>query len=200
MTDTKTMTTETTTTETTTTETTDHTTTYRERAAAITDLLTETPSWDAATPCEGWTVQDLVSHLIETQRDFLTTQELDVPTVSLADDPLRAWTEHTTAVLALLEDPSVGAREYDGHFGRTTIGATMASFYGWDLLVHRWDLARALGADDRFTDEELDQIEAALAGFGDALYGPGICANPVEVGGSESRQVRLLARLGRDAR
>ena len=76
----------------------------------------------------------------------------------------------------------------------------MASLYGWDLLVHRWDLARALGADDRFTDKELDQIEAALAGFGDALYGPGICAAPVDVAESEPRQVRLLALLGSDAR
>lgn len=181
------------------TETTDHTTTYDERAAAITDLLATTTAWEDPTPCEGWTVRDLVGHLIDTQRDFLTDRGLDVPTVSLAD-PQRAWAEHTGAVLGLLEDSSVGAREYDGHFGRTTIGATMASFYGWDLLVHRWDLARALGADETFTGEELDQIEAALAGFGDALYGPGICAAPVEVGESESRQVRLLARLGRDAR
>ncbi|USQ81341.1 TIGR03086 family metal-binding protein [Ornithinimicrobium faecis] len=179
--------------------TTDNTTTYHERAAAIADLLSTTTAWEDPTPCEGWTVRDLVEHLIVTQRDFLVERELEVPTVSLAD-PQRAWAEHTEAVLALLEDPSVGPREYDGHFGRTTIGATMASFYGWDLLVHRWDLARSLGTDEQFTQEELDQIEAALAGFGDALYGPGICAAPVEVAESESRQVRLLARLGRDAR
>lgn len=181
------------------TMTTDLTDTYRERAAAIAELLATAPQWDAATPCEGWTVRDLVEHLIVTQRDFLTGQDLHVPEVSLTD-PQRAWAEHTAAVLDLLEDPTVGPREYDGHFGRTTVAATMASFYGWDLLVHRWDLARALGTDERFTDQELDQIEGALAGFGDALYGPGICAAPVEVADIEPRQVRLLALLGRDAR
>ena len=31
-------------------------------------------------------------------------------------------------------------REYDGFFGRTTIGATLDNFYGFDLVVHGWDL------------------------------------------------------------
>lgn len=188
--------TDTTTTQSTTTDLTD---TYRDRTGAIAELLATTTDWDRATPCEGWAVRDLVEHLIVTQRDFLAGQDLTVPTVSLSD-PRRAWDEHTAAVLALFQDPSVGAREYDGHFGRTTIAATMASFYGWDLLVHRWDLARALGADERFSEQELDQIEASLSGFGDALYGPGICAAPVAVPETEPRQVRLLALLGRDAR
>lgn len=179
--------------------TTDLTVTYRDRAQVTADLLATTTEWERPTPCEGWTVRDLVEHLIVSQRDFLMARDLAIPTWSL-DDPQQAWAEHTQAVLGLLDDPSVGAREYDGHFGRTTIAATMASFYGWDLLVHRWDLARALGADDRFSERELDQIESALDGFGDALYGPGICAAPVEVAETESRQVRLLARLGRDAR
>ncbi|WP_256840760.1 maleylpyruvate isomerase family mycothiol-dependent enzyme [Ornithinimicrobium cryptoxanthini] len=172
---------------------------YRERAAAIGDLLATTQGWDAATPCEGWTVRDLVAHLIETQRDFLSQRGLEVSSVSL-DDPRGAWAEHTASVQALLIDPEVGAREYDGYFGPATVAGTMATFYGWDLLVHRWDLARGLGTDERFSPEELDQIEAAIPGFGNALYGPGICATPVDVPETESRQVRVLARLGRDAR
>ncbi|HLS43974.1 MAG TPA: maleylpyruvate isomerase family mycothiol-dependent enzyme [Ornithinicoccus sp.] len=172
---------------------------YRDRAGAIGDLLATTQEWDAATPCEGWTVRDLVAHLIETQRDFLSQRGLELPTVSL-DNPREAWAAHTAEVRELLGDPEIGAREYDGYFGPATVAGTMATFYGWDLLVHRWDLARALGADDRFTPEELDAIEAAIPGFGDALYSAGICAAPVDVPETESRQVWLLARLGRDAR
>lgn len=172
---------------------------YRDRSAAIADLLASTTAWDSPTPCEGWTVRDLVDHLITTQRDFLAERDLHVPAASL-EDPARAWTQHTGEVLVLLGRPGVGETEYDGYFGRTTVAATMATFYGWDLLVHRWDLARALGADEEFTDQELDQIEAEVDGFGEALYSSGICAPPVTVGESEPRQVRVLARLGRDAR
>lgn len=172
---------------------------YATKAAAIGSLLATTQDWSQPTPCEGWTIRDLVTHLIQTQRDFLAERELQTPQVSLAD-PREAWTEHTHAVQELMADPAVGAREYDGHFGPATIAGTMANFYGWDLLVHRWDLARALGVDDQFTSVELDEIEAALPGFGDALYRPGICAAPVEVAPTEPRAVQLLARLGRDAR
>ena len=55
--------------------------------------------------------------------------------------------------------------------------------------------------DETILDEtDLDAIEAPLPGFGDQLYAPGICAGPVEVGEDQPRQVRVLARLGRDAR
>ena len=40
----------------------------------------------------------------------------------------------------------MAAREYDGYFGRTTIAATVADFYGWDLVVHGSDVARATGS------------------------------------------------------
>ncbi|MCK0111563.1 TIGR03086 family metal-binding protein [Ornithinimicrobium sp. F0845] len=174
---------------------------YRTKAAAISALLDPATEgdWDRPTPCEGWAVRDLVDHLIDTQRSFLTARDL---TIDRATDqsPRELWRQHVEAVIDLLEDPDIGPREYDGHFGRTTIGATMAGFYGWDLIVHRWDLARALGADEELSPGELDEIEAAIPGFGEQLYGPGICAQPVEVADDESRQVRVLARLGRDAR
>ena len=73
----------------------------------------------------------------------------------------------------------------------------MAGFYGWDLLVHRWDLASALGVDAGLTEAELDAIEAPLAMFGDQLYSPGICQPPLDVPAAAERQARVLARLGR---
>src|SRR3712207_7605657 len=42
-------------------------------------------------------------------------------------------------------------------------------FYVWDMLVHRWDVARAVGADAALSAEELDRIEAGADGFGPAL-------------------------------
>lgn len=174
---------------------------YRAKAATITALLESATEgdWDGPTPCEDWAVRDLVDHLIDTETDFLRERGLTIERAA-DESPPEAWRRHAEAVTELLEDPGIGPREYDGHFGRTTIGATMAGFYGWDLLIHRWDLARALGADEELTPTELDEIEAALPGFGDQLYGPGICAAPIQVSDDASRQVRVLAKLGRDAR
>lgn len=88
---------------------------------------------------------------------------------------------------------------YEGHFGPTTIGDSMERFYVFDMVVHRWDIARAAGTDDILTDIELDQLEAGIFSFGDAIYMDGICKPGVEAPASADRQTRLLAVLGRRA-
>lgn len=174
---------------------------YAGKAAAMGQLAdsAKTPDWARPSPCEGWTAREVVLHLIDTQAGFLADRGLEPPAVDRAD-PARAWEQHSEGVAALLADPAVGATGYDGWFGRTTVAATMAQFYGWDMLVHRWDLGRALGRQVVLTDAELDEIEAALPGFGDQLYGEGICRPAVQVEPHQPRQVQVLAVLGRDAR
>jgi hypothetical protein len=88
--------------------------------------------------------------------------------------------------------------EYDGYFGRTTVGATLADFYGFDMVVHRWDLARALGREAPFTEAEMDDLDRSISTFGEAMYAEGICRRPVPVPASASRQDTMLGVLGRD--
>jgi len=99
-----------------------------------------------------------------------------------------------------LDDPQVAGRTYNGYFGPTTIGDTMAQFYGWDMLCHRYDIGSAMGRDPELTDAELDEIEAALPMFGEALRAPGICGPEIDVASGASRLVKVMALLGRDAR
>ena len=175
---------------------------YHDKAAAVASL-TETASahdWARPSPCEGWTASDVVAHLIDTQRDFLTQHDLDRGPASAGGDPGLRWTDHTTYVAGLLDDPQIAERTYDGFFGPTTIGDTMAQFYGWDMLCHRYDLGAAMGRDPELTDGELDEIEAALPMFGEALRAPGICGPEVTVASDAPRLVQVMARLGRDAR
>ncbi|WP_252975841.1 hypothetical protein [Janibacter melonis] len=54
--------------------------------------------------------------------------------------------------------------------------------------------------DTSIPDAELDVLDAAADGWGERLYGDGICSGPLEVGADEPRPVRVLARFGRDAR
>ncbi len=75
----------------------------------------------------------------------------------------------------------------------------LANFYGFDMLVHRWDLGAAVGAPVRFTDDELDRIETAMTGFGDMLYSEGVCAPAIRVNADAPRQQQVLGRLGRRA-
>ncbi|CAM3680090.1 TIGR03086 family metal-binding protein [Occultella aeris] len=165
-------------------------------------LLGSVPSdgWSASSPCEGWSARDVVRHLIETQREFLTGQELHLgPAPDVDADPAAAWRVHSARVSALLADPAISAQGFDGFFGPTTIGATFERFYVWDMVVHRWDIARATGGDEALTEYELDMIEAGADSFGPTLYMDGICGQAVDPPDGADRQTRLLARLGRAA-
>ena len=157
-----------------------------------------TDAWDRPSTCEGWTVREVVRHLVQTQREFLTGRGVDLGEEPDADaDPAAAWRAHAARVAAAVADPAVAEQRYDGHFGPTTVGATLEQFYVWDMVVHRWDVARAVGAASSFTDEELDRIEADADSFGPALYMDGICRPAVEPPADADRTTRVLARLGR---
>ena len=54
-------------------------------------------------------------------------------------------------------------------------------------------LVKALNHDD-----DLSEMEAAVDGFGDAIYSEGVCRK-VEIPAGADRQTTLLARLGRVA-
>ncbi len=167
-----------------------------DRFGAVVDTLPST-GWDAQSACEDWTGRQVVEHVMDSTRDFLARQGLDLGARPELTDPAAAWHAHDLAVRALVADAAVATREYDGYFGRTTIGDTLVGFYGFDLMVHRWDLAEAGGLDERFTDEELDTIEKSIEGFGEHLYDDGVCRPAVPVPDGADRQTRVLARLGR---
>ncbi len=166
----------------------------------LTAVLDEVPAegWTNPSPCDGWSARDVLRHMIDTQREFVTSHGVDLGEAPDIDtDPAAAWRDHTKRVAAGISDDAVPTIEYDGHFGPTTVGATLEQFYIWDMLVHRWDIARAVGADPGLSDAELDQIEGGADSFGEALYMDGVCRPGVEAPADADRQARLLARLGR---
>lgn len=171
---------------------------YLDAADRFSDVVAATTDWSAESPCEGWTAADVVDHVIDTERDFLARHEIDAgPRPSGSPD--QAWAEHLAAVRPLATDDAVTSREFDGVFGRTTIGATLDAFYGFDLVVHGWDLGTSNGRPTTFTEADMDAMEAAFEGFGDHAYDDGVFRQPVEVPQDADRQTRLLARMGRRA-
>lgn len=178
---------------------TDTATSYRAAATSLAAVLdaVRADRWDAPSPCEGWTARDVVAHVVDTQRELLATHGADLGTAPTGD-PAEVFRQHAAAVQHVLTDDLVG-RRYDGFFGPTTVGATLEQFYVWDMVVHRWDVARATGGDERLTTAELDRVAAGADSFGEALHMDGICAPALPVDADADRQVAVLARLGRRA-
>ncbi len=140
----------------------------------------------------------MVTHIIATQRDLLVGHGHDLGAMPDLSDPAAGLRSHADRVLGLVSRAHVVDVTYEGFFGTTTVGATLVQFYVWDMLVHRWDIARAAGGDETLTPAELDRIEAGANSFGDALHMEGICGPAVPPPAGAGRQVELLSRLGRD--
>lgn len=180
---------------------------FAEQYAALADPFTAVAedlpaeAWGHPSACEGWTAADVLHHVVRTTTDFLGQHGVDLPECPTAAevlaDPPACWRAHDARVRATLSKPEVAEREYDGAFGRTTLGETITQFYGFDLIVHRWDIAVSARRDERLSDAEIDLLERSVEFFGEHLYMDGICRPAVAVPADADRQTRVLARLGR---
>ncbi len=158
---------------------------------------------EGPSPCEGWSGSDVLQHLIDSQREFLLQAGGDMPDPAPTVEQLGAslaWRTHAEATARTLADDSFAERAHDRVAGGPSVGQVFDRVFGLDLLVHRWDIARALGEETTFSDRELGQIEESLAASGDHLRATGLIAAAVELPAGASRQDRAIAGTGRDPR
>ena len=162
--------------------------------------------WTDPTPCAEWDVRALVNHmtrgnsnyvqLVEggSAADFLRLRDAD----ALGADPVGAYTRSVAACAAAFEQPGALDRRCDYPLGRAP-GRQLLAVRTTDTLIHTWDLARALDADETldptlvaWASDNLAEIYGGLTGTS-RFFGP-----PVEAPESgTSRQDRLLRRMGR---
>jgi uncharacterized protein (TIGR03086 family) len=162
--------------------------------------------WGKGTPCRGWTVRDLVNHLVYEQLwvpgllggasvgDIGDRFEGD----QLGDDPVGRWRSASAAARAAWLRP--GVLEQKVQLSR---GATAATGYCWemtlDLGVHGWDLATAIGVESPLDEELAAAIYERFEGEVEQWQGMGIFDPPVPVSADADGATRLLALLGRRA-
>jgi len=173
---------------------------YRALAAAMTERIAAVPDdgWDAPTPCEDWTVRDLVGHLVDTTGMFFGFIGEEPPAgPSVDDDPAGAFAAARDAMQAALDDPAIAGKEYDGAFGRTTFSRSVDGFICADLVVHGWDLARATGQDEHLDPDEVHRVHEALKPMDEKMRGPGAFGPKIGPPPGADEQTELLCFLGR---
>jgi uncharacterized protein (TIGR03086 family) len=112
--------------------------------------------WDRPTPCDQWNVRDLVYHIAwgsalyanlvagarrEDFRELPVREDVDA-------DPVAHCRQQAAALAANVMKPGAMELVSDSSFRPGSTGAELTDFRTLDLMVHTWDLSRAIGADE----------------------------------------------------
>jgi uncharacterized protein (TIGR03086 family) len=181
---------------------------FSERVQAVAD-----DQWQLSTPDVEWTVADLVAHLVDEHRwapPLLHGLDMDAA-AKVVDGARRfpvnggvganyaeAWDEAAAG--------SADAFTADGALDRKVLlsrGQTAVETYIsemiFDLVVHAWDLGRAIGYQGELPASVVDMAWAQAEKFGD-LSASGMFDGPVPGPADSSTVDRLVAMTGRDPR
>jgi uncharacterized protein (TIGR03086 family) len=162
--------------------------------------------WHDPTPCTDWDVRVLVNHV--------TVEQLWVPPLvqgstvaevgdrfdgdQLGEDPVATWDAAVQASSAAFG----GAGALDGTVLLSS-GDKATAEYCWemttDALIHSWDLARGIGADEALDAELVELVYERTLPVAEHLQETGLFAPPVPVPDDAPLQTKLLAIFGRRA-
>ena len=145
--------------------------------------------WDRQSPCEAWDARGVLEHVIGFH-DVLLLRPLRLKPDRPREDPQGRW-QLTYHLLAQALGSGV-ATQLDVY--------TLMPNLTRDVLVHTWDLARAVGGDDRLNPQWCELFCAGLPTDPQDLTTSGMFGAPIPVPDENDVQARLLGRLGRDSR
>jgi uncharacterized protein (TIGR03086 family) len=159
--------------------------------------------WSDPTPCTDWDVRALVNHLVYEARWAVPL--LDGATIAevgdrfegdlLGDDPVSSYdaalAEASRAVHAVDLDRVVHLS-----FGDLPARDYITQLTS-DFVVHAWDLARGIDADDRLDPDMVNFVYVAAEPMADMLAESGLFDPPIDVPSDADQQTRLLAIFGR---
>jgi uncharacterized protein (TIGR03086 family) len=167
------------------------------RQSATVMAAVDATELSAPTPCDEWSVQQLMDHMAGGPAYLLAAVEGGAP-LPVQGVTVEDYRKRVDEALAALADPAVLARTCVSPVGFewTLAEATAGTFM--DTLVHTWDLAVATGQDGTL-DPAL--VEACVAIFLPDMpergRAAGLIGPAVPVPADASPQDRLLGAMGR---
>jgi uncharacterized protein (TIGR03086 family) len=91
------------------------------------------------------------------------------------------------------------AKEMDGPTGKMPAGQIIGQFVTMDVLVHTWDLARTIGADERLDEDSVRSAYEALKPMDAMIRQPNVFGPKLEPPKGADLQTEFLYFLGRRA-
>lgn len=156
--------------------------------------------WEAQSPCELWTARDVVAHVVEGHRGVIANvRGGESEPMGADEDPRRAWEGVSQAIDEITGEPDTVAKVVDGPTGRMSAGEIIGRFVTMDLLVHTWDLARTIGADERLDEDSVRKAYEGLKPMDAMIRQPNVFGPKLEPPIDADLQTEFLYFLGRRA-
>jgi uncharacterized protein (TIGR03086 family) len=160
--------------------------------------------WNLPTPCTDWDVRALVNHLVN--EDKWTVPMFEGATIEqvgdrfdgdlLGNDPKGAWAEAVEGAKGVVADQ--GALERTVHVSYGDISGEDYAFELFtDHVIHAWDLARAIGGDEKLDPELVEFCYEKNKPREEMLKSSGIFGDKVDPPEDADMQTKLLAVFGR---
>ena len=152
------------------------------------------------TPDAGWTVRDLLAHIVHVESTVSTVVDPGNP-VSAAEPTDTTWAEVYEAGLShiatVFNEPGILEKTTTTFFGEMPAGDFITRFTP-EILVHGWDLAKATGQDLEGPSEVAERtLKTALVSNPAEGRNPKAFAAPVEPPAGAGPTTQLAAWLGR---
>jgi uncharacterized protein (TIGR03086 family) len=160
--------------------------------------------WAAPTPDVDWDVRALVVHVTQELQwvppllDGRSLPQAKLLVEPLGDDLVAEWTRHH-------ERATRAWRTHDERQHVQLSADTVTALHYLteqvsDVAIHTWDLARAIGDDERLDERLVEAVWTVFEPQRETLRASGLYAEPVAVGDDAPLQFQLLALTGRDPR
>ena len=147
--------------------------------------------WDTPTGMGDWTVRDLVDHTLFWQCNLAAT-------VGAEASPEDGWDHIRAAISGALQDPSVLEGTLDSGPMTGMPRHQAMGFATADVLLHGWDLARAIGADDSLPEAAVQAVHMGMSQAPEEMIrNPQVFGPVVAVPDDASAQDKLLGFSGR---
>lgn len=122
--------------------------------------LVSVDDWNQPTPCDAWDVRALINHVIGGNRRYAmllrgaSAAEVDATrsTNHLGPDPVASFVGAASELRSVFAEDGAMFRLAHHPAGERT-GADLAAMRVLDVAVHAWDLARAVGANERLAPD-----------------------------------------------
>jgi len=160
--------------------------------------------WGDASVCDGWTLRDLVNHIVtgnywalelgsgKTIAEVGDRYDGDI----LGDDPVGAYDESAAVAAAAFRVPGAMDAPCAVSYGPVP-GSIYCGHRFLDVLIHGWDVARSTGQDTTLPPDLVDACWEVLEPQLGMLAASGMFGEAVTVADDADAQTRLLAVLGR---